>query len=182
MSKAITLYQFELCPFCHKVRAALELKGLSYGKVEVSPMDKKGLPPLPPEAPKKVPVMKVGEEIIWDSSQILSQIDRLAPDGLSLLPEDEAEHARAIELDRWISDNLIAALPTVIYGSWRDAARAAQITASGSNFNFIQDVGVRIGGSLIMRQISKRILKRHKRVASLIFELWEVGLSLTCFP
>ena len=163
MSALVTLYQFELCPFCHKVRAALELKGISYQKVEVSPMDKKGLPPLPPEAPRKVPVMRSGERIIWDSSEILQRIDELAPEGVSLVPDDSPQQTRAIELDRWISDNLIAALPTVIYGSWRDAARAARITAAGSNFNLLQGVGVRVGGSLIMRQIAKRILKRHGR-------------------
>ena len=36
----LTLYQFELCPYCHKVRAGLELKGLAFRKVEVNPMSK----------------------------------------------------------------------------------------------------------------------------------------------
>lgn len=32
---AITLYQFETCPFCAKVRAKLEEKGIEYEKVNV---------------------------------------------------------------------------------------------------------------------------------------------------
>ena len=43
----IELFQFELCPFCHKVKAGLEVKGLAYSKVEVNPMKKAELPDLP---------------------------------------------------------------------------------------------------------------------------------------
>ncbi len=32
----ITLYQFESCPFCAKVRAKFEEKGIEYKKVDVS--------------------------------------------------------------------------------------------------------------------------------------------------
>ena len=67
----ITLYQFQLCPFCHKVRAALELKGVPYTKVEVAPGNKKELPPLPEEAPRKVPVLQVNDEIGADRRRLL---------------------------------------------------------------------------------------------------------------
>ena len=39
----LKLYQFELCPYCHKVKAGLDLKGISYEKIEVNPMNKKEL-------------------------------------------------------------------------------------------------------------------------------------------
>ena len=56
----VTLYQFELCPFCHKVRAGLELKGIPFRKVEANPMTKKELPGLPAVAPREVPVLQPG--------------------------------------------------------------------------------------------------------------------------
>ncbi len=46
----VTLYQFALCPFSHKVKAAMEVKGIPYTEVEVNPMTKKELPPMPESA------------------------------------------------------------------------------------------------------------------------------------
>ena len=133
----ITLYQFQLCPFCHKVRAALELKGVPYSKVEVAPGNKKELPPLPEEAPRKVPVLKVNDEIIWDSTDILLEIDRLVPDGLSLTSAESEQSDKEIEaFEEWVDRELMPALPTVIYDTWANAFRAAQITARESNFGF----------------------------------------------
>ena len=93
--KDVTLYQFELCPYCHKVRAGLELKGLTYRKVEVNPMNKKELPKLPAGAPRKVPVLDVGGELLWDSTVILVYLDEHFPGTLRFLPEDPAVRARA---------------------------------------------------------------------------------------
>lgn len=161
----ITLYQFQLCPFCHKVRAALELKGVSYATVEVAPGSKRELPPLPADAPKKVPVIKIGEEVIWDSTTILMRLDELLPSASrALLPLGEsAARAEAVAREDWVDSHLIPSLPTVIYDTWGNAMRAAQITARESNFTLMQSLKVRVGGSLIMRLIAKRILKRVGR-------------------
>ena len=52
-------------------------------------------------------------------------------------------------------------LPTVIYGTWGEAIKAAQVVAKTSNFGFLQNAMVRAGGSLIMHQVSKRIVKKR---------------------
>ncbi|MBA3542394.1 MAG: glutathione S-transferase family protein [Deltaproteobacteria bacterium] len=158
---ALTLYQFALCPFCHKVRAGLELKGLAYRAVEVNPMTKKELPPLPADAPKKVPVLQHASETIFDSTTILAYLDTAFPDTLPFTPADPAARVTSTAIEEWVDAELIAALPTVIYGTWREAITAAQVTARSSNFGFFHNVSVRAGGSLIMHQISKRILKKH---------------------
>jgi len=75
--EAVTLYQFELCPFCHKVKAALDIKGIPYNKVEVNPMTKKELPELDSNERRKVPVLKIGEELISDSTAILAHLESL---------------------------------------------------------------------------------------------------------
>ena len=165
MSVEVTLYQFQLCPFCHKVRAALDLKGLTYRKIEVAPGRKKELPPLPEEAPKKVPVITINQETIWDSTTILHQLDLLAPTRFSLQSESDMINERSSRFEDWVDDHLIPALPTVIYGTWMDALRAAQFTAKGSNFSLWQSINVRIFGSIIMRLIAKKILKRHWKVS-----------------
>lgn len=157
----LTLFQFALCPFCHKVRAGLDLKGLAYRTVEVNPMTKKELPPLPPDAPKKVPVLQHAGKTIFDSTTILEYLDTAFPDRLPFRPADAAAQAKSTEIEAWVDSELITALPTVIYGTWREALTAAQVTARSSNFGFFQNVGVRAGGSLVMHQIAKRILKKH---------------------
>ena len=164
MSIEVTLYQFQLCPFCHKVRAALDLKGLVYKKIEVAPGQKKELPALPEDAPRKVPVITIDQNTIWDSTTILHQLDHLVPTRFSLQSESEVINEVSSRFEDWVDDNLIPAIPTVIYGTWRDAIRAAQFTAKGSKFSLWQAINVRIFGSIIMRLIAKRILKRHGKV------------------
>jgi microsomal prostaglandin-E synthase 2 len=157
----ITLYQFELCPYCHKVNAGLELKGLAYRKVQVNPMSKKELPALPASAPRKVPVLEIDGKLLWDSTVILTYLDEHFPDATPFLPEDAAARAKTLEIEAWVDDALTFALPTVIYGTWGEAAKAAQVTARTSNFGFFQNAMVRAGGSLVMHEVSKRILKKR---------------------
>jgi glutathione S-transferase len=146
------------------VRAALDLKGVSYTKVEVAPGNKKELPPLPEEAPRKVPVLQVGEETIWDSTDILLEIDRLVPAGPNLTSDEAGQTDEEIEaFEDWVDRELMPALPTVIYDIWSNAFRAANITARESNFGWWDRFKVKIGGSLIMKLIVKRILKRVGR-------------------
>ena len=157
----LTLYQFELCPYCHKVRAGLELKGLAFRKVEVNPMTKKELPALPEGAPRKVPVLQTGGETVADSTAILAFLDDKFAGKASFRPADEAARKRAAEIEEWVDSELIFALPTVIYGTWGEAVKAAQVTARSSNFGWVSNIGVRVGGSLIMHQVSKRLLSKR---------------------
>lgn len=156
----LTLYQFELCPYCHKVRAGLELKGLAFRKIEVNPMTKKELPALPEGSPKKVPVLRAGGEVVADSTEILRYLD-VVGGKLHFTPTDPQEREASDAIEQWVDDEFTYALPTVIYGKWAEALKAAQITARTSNFGLLQNLGVRAGGSLIMHQVSKRLLKKR---------------------
>lgn len=157
----VTLYQFELCPFCHKVRAGLELKGIAFRKIEVNPMTKKELPELPAGAPRKVPVLQHAGDTIADSTAILAYLDEKFPGKARFTPEDEAARKLSTEIEEWVDSELTFALPTVIYGTWTEALKAAQVTARTSNFGFFQNLGVRGGGSIIMHQVAKRLLKKR---------------------
>ena len=158
-----TLYEFSLCPFCNKVRAGLELKGIPFDSVEVSPRSKKELPPLPEDAPKKVPVLQVDTSTVFDSTTILDFIDETFPGAIAFRPDDEAKQQRAREIEDWVDNEFIAALPTVIYGTWGEATQAARVVARNSKFTSVQKFGVQMLGSVVMHQISKRIMKRHGR-------------------
>ena len=153
----VTLYQFALCPFCHKVKAALELKGIPYKTIEVNPMTKKELPELPSNERAKVPVLKVGEKFIADSTEILKFLET-EDDSLTL---EEPAQSKSMMVEEWVDDDLAQILPAVIYGKAKDAIRAAQVVAKTSNFGLVQNAVVRFGGSLIMNRVAQKILARR---------------------
>lgn len=159
--EAVTLYQFELCPYCHKVKAALEAKGIAFTKVEVNPMNKKELPVLPAGAPRKVPVIQVGGETVFDSTAIVAYLEAHDTTGLRLTPTDPTLLAKSQLVEKWVNDDLSHVLPTVIYGTWGEAIKAAKVVAKTSNFGLVQNAMVRAGGSLIMHQVAKRIVTKR---------------------
>jgi len=158
-----TLYQFALCPFCNKVRAGLQLKGVPFDEVEVSPRSKVELPSLPEGAPRKVPVLEVGNTVLWDSTRILSQLDEVFPGTLRFTPADEAMRLRADTIEQWVDDQFIESLPPVLYGTWREATKASKVIAKHSRFGTGEGLAVKFGGPLIMHAVAKRILKRNGR-------------------
>ena len=161
--KAVTLYQFSLCPFCCKVRSGLELKGIPYQMVDVNPRTKAELPALPADAPRKVPVLVAQGETVWDSTEILRFLDRAYPNSVRFRPEDPQLQRRADEIEDWVDSELIRAIPTVLYGTWSEAGRAASVVAKSSNFSRAQGLSVMLGGSVVMHFVAKRLLKRSGR-------------------
>ena len=69
------LYQFESCPYCRRVRTALESKEIVYEKVEV-PMNRDERTELfDLSGQYMVPVLVDGEKVIADSSRIVAYLD-----------------------------------------------------------------------------------------------------------
>ena len=159
----MTLYQFELCPYCHKVKAGLDLKGIPYNKVEVNPISKQELKPLgeTPTGRKKVPVLQHQDSVVRDSTEILKWLDQTHPDGVQLLPNNKDELALAETIDTWVNEDLTHILPTVLYGTWGESIKAAKLTAETSNFSRIDNIKVSLFGSVVMKLIAKRILKKR---------------------
>jgi glutathione S-transferase len=159
----VKLYEFSLCPFCNKVRAGLEIKGIPFDSVEVSPRSKVELPPLPDGTPKKVPVLQNGDDTVADSTTILQYLDEHFPEGVRLRPDDPELRKRADEIEEWVDSQFIEALPTVIYGTWGEAVRAARIVARNSKLGGGEKFLVQLAGALVMKRVAKRILDRNQR-------------------
>lgn len=98
-----TLYQFEISPFCDKVRRVLHLKGVDYDVVEV-PLSRlatmKGITPT-----GKLPAMKLGSEVVVDSTDIVRAIEARWPTP-SVFPEDPVDRARAHVYEDWADESL----------------------------------------------------------------------------
>ncbi len=157
----VTLYQFALCPFCNKVRAGLEIKGIPFDSVEVSPRNKKELPPLPENTKKKVPVLQKGDTAMAGSKDILHYLDDHFESEIRLKPTEPEAQKQSDEIENWIDDQFIQALPTVLYGTKKEAKRAAQVIAKSSKMGALQKLAVGWAGSFMMQKIAKRILKKH---------------------
>ena len=139
----------------------MDAKGIPYEKIEVNPFTKKELPELPEGTPKKVPVIRYDGETVQDSTAIMEFLDERIAGKLRLTPESEKDRERCTEIEAWVDEDLAQVLPAVIYGTWSDSTRAAQITAKNSNFGFVQNMLVRAGGSVVMHQIAKRIIAKR---------------------
>ncbi|XP_077416816.1 prostaglandin E synthase 2 [Vanacampus margaritifer] len=71
-SPSLTLYQYQTCPFCSKVRAFLDYHGLAYRVVEVNPVMRREIKW---SAYRKVPILMVDEHLqLNDSSVIISSL------------------------------------------------------------------------------------------------------------
>ncbi|WP_088891020.1 glutathione S-transferase family protein [Leptolyngbya ohadii] len=100
----LELYQFELSHYCEKVRLILDYKGLSYRKIEITP----GIGQLDifrMSGQRQVPVLKDGNEVIADSTEIALYLDRKYPDR-PLIPTDTKERAQCFILEQWADESV----------------------------------------------------------------------------
>lgn len=101
--ETLTLYQLEISPFGDKVRRVLHHKGLPYEIVEV-PLSK--LATMKNVTPTgKLPALRIGGEIVVDSTDIVRAIEARWPTP-SIYPEDPVDRARAHILEDWADESL----------------------------------------------------------------------------
>ena len=101
-----------------------------------------------------MPVLRIGDRVLYDSTET-------DVDGLSMgrhFCSLTRRQKRAEEIEAWVDEQFIRALPTVIYGSW-GTPRAARTIGRAGNFSAFGGMGVKLGGPLIMRMVAGRILE-----------------------
>jgi len=100
----VTLHQYEISPFCDKVRRILRLKNVPYAvheiralrsAVEVRRINRIG----------KVPVLEIDGELVVDSSEIARFLDERFPEP-PLWPTDPRERAQCHLLEDWADESL----------------------------------------------------------------------------
>jgi glutathione S-transferase len=87
----LTLVSFDLCPYVQRAAIALAEKGVPFARIDVDLADKpdwfKAMSPL-----GKVPLLKVGDEVIFESAVIVEYLEETAPHPLH--PADPLARAR----------------------------------------------------------------------------------------
>ena len=130
----VQLYSFPTSPYGMKVACYLGYKKIAYDFVGVSPITFKQIA----FADKKqVPLLQIHDEWRLESSEIGLWLDKVFTD-LPLLPTEPSEQKLVLEIDQWISDQLIPAMfrftvdwPSKIMGlqnGWKLAKAVHQAT------------------------------------------------------
>ena len=101
----VTLYQYEMSPFCDKVRRVLHAKGVEYRVEEVTILDtlKGRLKKLSPAA--KLPVLDIEGERIADSTDIVRFLEARFPEP-RLIPTDPRDQALVHFFEDWADEAL----------------------------------------------------------------------------
>jgi microsomal prostaglandin-E synthase 2 len=145
------LYQYEVCPFCWKVRVGLALKKASFEKIEVHPLNKKELSFTDY---KKVPVYidSTGQQVN-DSNKILAHIDNEFAGGPKLFREEVSS-----EQQKWLdwAENYVKAIPPLIYDTFPNALKAFDYITKLSNFSWFQKKTIKYSGALVMKMVGKK--------------------------
>ena len=95
----LELYQFEMSPYSEKVRLILDYKGLEYKKIEVTP----GVGQLELfrlSGQSQVPVLKDGDTVVADSTEIAFYLDRKYPEQ-PIIPEEPLLRGQCLLIEEW---------------------------------------------------------------------------------
>lgn len=101
---AITLHQFDVSPFCDKVRRILRLKGVPFEIHEISAL-RSTFEVRRINRIGKVPVLEADGRLIADSTEIARFLDERFPEP-PLWPDDPRERAQCHVLEDWADESL----------------------------------------------------------------------------
>ena len=146
----LTLYQFNSCPFCWKVKAFLNYTHTPYDVVEVTPF---GMKELDFTEHKKVPVLKDGDEIVVESTAIVRYLnDKYA----ELLPTPQDD-----EWLGWVDNTLVHYLPPLIHPSIAKSFKNLGLVMAGNNDGAVKRLFVRVAGALVMPRVANKMKLKH---------------------
>ena len=153
------LYQYEACPFCHKVKSILDYKGIDYEKIEVHPLKKTELAFSP--GYRAVPIYMDSEgRQVNDSTPIMRSIDAEFPEPrvFETAPQEiEAEN-------KWLawSEGFVKGLPTAIYDTFPNALKSFDYITKVGKFSWFEKRMIKYSGALAMTLVAKKIKKREQ--------------------
>jgi glutathione S-transferase len=101
----LKLYQYEISPFCDKVRRILHLKGQPYETHEVTLWEASSGFLSRLNRGGRVPVLDHDGQIVCDSTDIAAYLERVFPEP-ALYPSDPRERAQVHVLEDWADESL----------------------------------------------------------------------------
>lgn len=146
----LTLYQFNSCPFCGKVRALLNYAKIPYTVVEVSPF---GMKELDFTTHKKVPVLRDGEQVLVESAAIVVYLN----EHYAHLPATD----RDAEWSAWLDQTLVHYLPPLIHPEMGQSFKNLGLLMQGQPGSLVKRWFSRLAGAVVMPRVAKRMQQKH---------------------
>jgi len=172
----LTLYQYEVCPFCCKAKAALDYYGVPYKVVEVNPITKAQLKALggPPDGGKpKVPVLVADGEAIRESNEIMDRV-REAARAAGTDPGarrrgwlgggaggGEGDEARDRAWRDWSDERFVRVVTVNIYRTWAESLQTFDYISRECHWGPLETAVVKYAGAAIMYFVSRRMVSKY---------------------
>lgn len=151
----IVLYQYEVCPFCNKVRAFLDYHDIAYQVVEVDPLRKTELASFD-KSYRKVPIAVVNGQQINGSGAVIDHVRDLV----------HGNKSEPSELDRhwiaWLDDTFIHLVAPNIYRSPAESLQTFEYIADNAKFSAWQRGTIRYMGATAMYFVGRRLKKKYE--------------------
>lgn len=146
----LTLYQFDSCPFCWKVKALLNYAKQNYKTVEVTPF---GMKELDFTDHKKVPVLRDGDKVVTESAAIVKYVN----DNYVHLSSN-AESEKWVE---WVDDKLVHFLPPLIHPNFGTSYKNFAVIMRNNKFGWLMGSFVRVMGAFMMPKVAKKMKAKY---------------------
>ncbi len=146
----ITLYQFQSCPFCCKVRALLNFIKQPYDVVEVTPF---GMKELDFTDHKKVPVLKDDDKVIVESAKIIEYIN----ENYAKLPITDEDK----KWTDWVDNKLVHYLPALIHPDFKTSLKNFKKIILSNQFGWFKEKMVRFAGAIAMPKVARKMMAKH---------------------
>lgn len=176
-SPNITLYQYQICPFCNKAKALLNYAKLDYKAIEVNPLTKEELKPWSQDY-RKVPIAKINQEQINGSDDIMESlldntfvqkqlIDQWTSSAGTRTGTDEMTMEKfrhgdgSSEWIRFANNDLAPILYPNICRSLSESYSAFGYVKDVDNFSSIQKVLIQGVGAFAMYMAASKVKKRR---------------------
>ena len=152
----ILLYQYQICPFCNKIKSFLDYYGLKYSTIEVNPLSKEEIKTNLSDQTdyKKVPICVINGEVVCDSSVIMRKLQSMLADRNVLLKEHrdgsgsgEEGAAGEVVWTEWVDKSLAVLLFPNITRNFPESWQAFSYISNIDTFTLTQRYANRVLGS-----------------------------------
>lgn len=146
----VTLYQYEPCPYCCKVKAVLDFYKVPYHVVEVNPLTKKETKFSDYD---KVPLAMINGQEVRDSNDIINSIQSQFG--------HKSQGGESIS-QQWVDTQFIRLMPPNIYRTIPESLQAFDYVLTEGKFTWGERTVARYIGAGAMYLISKKLKTKYE--------------------
>ena len=159
---SVHIYQYEICPFCNKVKALLDLQRLPYETTEVNPLTK-GETKAWSGGYRKVPIALLEGEQVNDSAVICEGLlDKMGASGAMGAAELAAFRSpEALEWAKWSDEKFAVLLFPNITRSFSEAYEAFGYVMEVPHFSTVDKWSNQLVGAFAMWMAQGKIKKKY---------------------